>query len=778
MANKSFGKNLLRVSCMLIAAIMLVTAMFTGIASAESAEEDFGSGNTIKISNYKAVQCGQNVILEAGKTYLYSYYYSGPKSVGAVLYYGDGTDANPIEAIHTAYDQDYRRITCKFVAPAAATPAGEEGKVKIYLGFQIPSADTYYIYYPCVYAVDDATKTNLFSDYLITGRYSLTAAEGGTSNWYKPYDAAIIGYRASRPTLDSVGGLDLFKRTDAERHVLKLEAGIGGMPYFGQRVLLEPGKTYIYSNCYLPGTEPYLKACYPDETELSSHLIYDNDWHRKGLKFTVPEDATLEDDGRVLIFVGFRGFKSSTPLYYYNFELYDVELPEFNLLKDCVLEGADFEVKSDTWKTPSGNYLNSNYSEVTLESIGGIDTFKKTDADRNVIKLAANSSASKGFFGQKIALEGGKTYVFSNYYTGTENGHVFRKDDGSYEDVSADITNIDNDCYKITSVFTVPSDMVSDENGNKPFWIGIQCGNIGIGTETYYYDLKLYEINNPEVNLLADADLVAGGTGFDTGIWKKPSSSLQSGYFSKTNLKDVGGMVIFTKTDAERHVLKLAANTSGMPFFGQRVLLEPGKTYVFSNYFLSETSANQLACYPGKQDTPLDGEITTDKKYSKQSLKFTVPTDAETDDDGKVLVFVGFRGNYDSEPLYYYDLKLYDVNNPELNLLKDAALLGADFEVKSDTWKTPGGGYVNTGTSPKWTEVSLEDIGGISAFLPFEVKCDCNLDGVVDIRDLIRMKKYSVGTIDTLPEGAGNLNYDNVIGGAADLILLRKELLK
>lgn len=774
MANKSFGKTLLRLSSMLIAVIMLVTTMFTGIASAEQAE-DFGTGNTIKITNYAWVQCGQNVVLEAGKTYLYSYYYSGPNSVGGVMYYGDGTGATAIEPIHMAYDQDYRKITYKFVAPETATPAGEEGKVKIYLGFQIPSADSYIIYYPCVYAADDATKTNLFYDYLITGKYSLTAAEGGTSNWYKPYNDAVIGYRASRPNLSSEGGLDIFKKTDAERHVLKLEAGVSGMPYFGQRISLEPGKTYIYSNCYLPGTEPYLQVCYPDATALSSQVIYDNDWWRQGLKFTVPADAPVEEDGKALIFIGFRGHNSSTPLYYYDFKLYDVELPEFNLLKDNVLEGGDFEVKADTWKTPGGSYVNSNYSEVTLESVGGIDTFKKTDADRNVIKLAVDSKASLGFFGQKIALEGGKTYVFSNYYTGTENAHVIRKDDGSYTNVTPDITNIDNDCYKITSVFTVPSDMISDENGNKPLWIGMQCGNYGRGTETYYYDLKLYEINNPEVNLLEDADLADGGTDFNS-IWKKPSSALEAGYFSKTNLEAVGGMDIFKKTDAERHVLKLTPETSGQPYFGQRVSLTPGKTYVYSNYYLSGIPANQQVCFPDL--TQIDTEIISDNTYSKQGVKFTVPADASVDENGKVLIFVGFRGNYSSDPIYYYDLRLYEVNNPELNLLNDAALLGADFEVKADTWKTPGNNYVNPNGVVNYSEVTLESIGGISAFLPYEVKCDLTLDEIVDIRDLVRMKKFGVGSIDALPDGTGNLNCDTVIGGADDLILLRKEILK
>lgn len=618
MAKKSFGKNLLRLSSMLIAVIMLVTMMFTGVVSAEQAE-DFGTGNTIQITGYAWVQCGQNVVLEAGKTYMYSYYHEGPKSVGGVMYYGDGTGTTVVEKIATYVDQDVKKVTYKFVAPAEATPAEEEGKVKIYLGFQIPSADTYHIYYPCVYAVDDATKTNLFYDYLITGKYSVANKDGGNDgkvNWYKPYDDAVIGYRATKPN---------------------------------------------------------------------------------------------------------------------------------------------------------------------LESLGGVDIFNKTDAERNVIALAAGSAMSKAFFGQKIALEGGKTYVFSNYYSGTENAHVFRKDDGSYSNVYADVTNLDSNWRKVTSIFTVPTDMIEDENGKKPFWVGLQCASTS--ATDYFYGLKLYDIENPEINLLQDADLAANDTGFDA-IWRKPSTALEAGYYTKTTLAAVGGMDIFKKADAERHVLKLTPNMSGMPYFGQRVLLEPGKTYEYSNYFLSHFPANQEVWYidvqpEGESKTQLTTEVVSyEGSLSKQGIKFTVPADASVNENGKVVIYVGFRGNLSETPLYYFDLKLNDVTNPELNLLADADLSGADFEVKADTWKTPSGNYINTAASVKYSEVTLESIGGMNAFLPYEVKCDLTGDEIVDIRDLVRMKRYSVGAVETLLEGTGDLDCDTEFAGSGDMVLLRKEILK
>jgi len=63
-------------------------------------------------------------------------------------------------------------------------------------------------------------------------------------------------------------------------------------------------------------------------------------------------------------------------------------------------------------------------------------------------------------------------------------------------------------------------------------------------------------------------------------------------------------------------------------------------------------------------------------------------------------------------------------------------------------------------------------------FISFAKKCDVTLDEKIDIRDLVRMKKFSVGTIDSLPEFRGDLNCDLTYADAADLIVLRKEILK
>lgn len=619
MAKKSFGKNLLRLSSMLIAVIMLVTMMFTGVVSAEQAE-DFGTGNTICITNYAWVPCGQNVVLEAGKTYMYSYYYAGLKTPKTLMYDGDGTGAITITPIDTIHDPEYKKVTYKFVAPADATPAEEEGKVIIYLGFQIPSADTYYFYYPCVYAVDDATKTNLFNDYLITGKYAVVNKDGGNDgkvNWYRPDGNIVSSFKISKPNLESLGGLDIFKRTDAERYAIQLN----------------PGMTTSYS--------------------------------------------------------------------------------------------------SNAW------------------------------------------------IGQHLMLEEGKQYVVSTCYTSDSFSHAIRKT-GTWDTLDNDIITYDNEAHRMTSVFTVPD--YDDANGKVSMYVGIQCYTVS--NEEYFYDFKLYDPENPEINLFADAGLFNSDSAIDA-VWTHPSTTgLKSGFFNKVTLETAGGAKAFEKTDADRHVLKLTPNMSGMPYFGQRVLLEPGETYEFSNYFLSHFPANQEVWYidvqpEGESKTQLTTEtVSYEGSFSKQGVKFTVPADASVDENGKVVIYVGFRGNLSETPLYYYDLMLYDVKMPGVNLLADPILTGAEFEVKADTWKTPSGNYINTAAGVKYSEVTLESIGGMNAFLPYEVKCDLTGDKIVDIRDLVRMKRYSVGAVETLLEGTGDLDCDTEFAGSGDMVLLRKEILK
>ena len=66
-------------------------------------------------------------------------------------------------------------------------------------------------------------------------------------------------------------------------------------------------------------------------------------------------------------------------------------------------------------------------------------------------------------------------------------------------------------------------------------------------------------------------------------------------------------------------------------------------------------------------------------------------------------------------------------------------------------------------------EIRVPDIFG-NAYVEFDI----NADGAFDIRDLVRLKKYSAGIPVTV-----NLNFANGASGSAELLVsMRKELLK
>lgn len=770
---KSFGKSSLRLSSMFLAVLMLVSTMFTGITTTAASAETFG-GNTIKVAdNAAGAELGQIVELEAGKTYVFSYYFSGPSFATGLILDGDGAGNTTFTATRTIYDEVYNKVTYEFVAPANATAAEEDGKVKIYLGMYVPTKNIYYFYHPSVYAADDATKTNLFYDYEFMGKYAIEGSDGVSPNWYRKY-SGVLGYRFTKWSVGALGGLDFFKKTEDEICTIKLSANSNSSyAFFGQHVELEAGKTYILSNCYTDDNLGFRVRYTDSETNgtvdisTADTINYDNDYFRKNVTFTVPTTAVVDENGKTSAWVGIQCWKRTYEVYYYDFKLYDIENPQVNLFKDYALleNGSNL---TNVWCRPSGKLYTGYYYRATLTEAGGINGFKKTDADRYVIKLEAGKESKNTYIGQHVELEAGKTYFVSTCYTGDNFGHAFRKT-GTYTTLPNIGSSYDNDAFRKTTAFTVPIDEGETEGTKKSMWVGVAC--YSVSEPIYLYDFRLYAPENPEINLYNDYALLNNGASIDS-VWCHPSKALVSDCFSKVRPSEAGGTEVFYKTDADRKVLKLEANTTGQPYFGQFISLEAGKTYVFSNYYLPGAEAIQKICYSGTNE--LETEIISDKDYSKQGVKFTVPADAPDDGNGKKKIWVGFRGQNLEYPIYYYDLKLYDVELPQINLLADSNLYSGGGAVHYNTWKTPS----NNATSAAFSLITLEDIGGIEYFMAFSKKCDVTLDEKIDIRDLVRLKKFSVGTVETLPENRGDLNGDFTTGNAADLILLKKEIIK
>ena len=185
----------------------------------------------------------------------------------------------------------------------------------------------------------------------------------------------------SKVSLDSIGGMDYFKIIEQYSNVLRLEPNTTGMPFFGQFVSLDPTKDYAFTYYYTSGISCNAMALFANtETSVSDfETTYDHEWSKVKMEFSIPENAP--DDtvniGNKLLWVGLRGVKSETALYYYGFNLYEVNNPEENLLKDSNLLQNGLGIDRSLWKSPYSTAIKSSFSEVSLESIGGVDYFKR-----------------------------------------------------------------------------------------------------------------------------------------------------------------------------------------------------------------------------------------------------------------------------------------------------------------------------------------------------------------------------------------------------------------
>ena len=571
----------------------------------------------------------------------------------------------------------------------------------------------------------------------------------------------------------------------------------------GQDVILEAGKTYYYSYFYMDVTSKnssargyFLTGVIKDGNGTDggdvtpTHTTYDEEYNKVTYEFTAPADATKAPDqeGKVIMYLGISIPKSGYVFYFYSPCVYAADdESKTNLFEDASFTGYTLNKGTEhgTWYKPYSEQRSLNapdicYSRASLEDIGGLDYFKKSDYERYAVMLAPDTTGMP-YFGQFVELEVGKTYVYSNYYT-APNMYLYQHyydnyDNKDLKDVEGAVTNLDSEWSKQTTVITVPSNEEYGYSEKRPIYIGFR--GYKYAEPVYYYDFRLYDVENPEINLLNDPALYSGGAvDFDKNVWKSPyyNTNLNTSY-SKVSLGEIGGKDIFKRADSERYLLKLDPANTGGPFFGQFITLDSGKKYTYSNYFSPDTQAYQEA-YTVNPDfsgdpTPIASESALDPDWSKQSITFTVPED----ESGHKLVWVGFRGAKGDAPFYYYDFELYEEGKPYLNLLSDRYLMDNGAAINSDVWKSPYNTKLKTFYS-KVTLESINNIGGLNYFMAYSKKCDVTEDGVVDIRDMVRMKRYSVGSIEVLPNYRGDLDADGTVGGASDFVALKKELLK
>ena len=714
-----FQNKMQRVVSILVAVSILLSALLVGVTptlfSVKAEDEDNTYVLKVAPNSTGMPFFGQWVSLQVGKTYVYSNCYL-PDTEPYQYIYKDISDGQ-ITDYEVITDKDWWRQGLKFTVPSdAMDDPNNVGNKLVWVGFRGHKSGKPLYYYDFKLCDVEQPDVNLLKDADLTSN----GANLDKTVWISPYNTAIKN-TLSKATLKEAGGMDTFKKAAEEEYVIKLEPNTTGMPVFGQNVSLEKGKTYIFSNYFLPATEPNQWICHGGNIDapITYQKIDDIEWSKQGAKFTVPEDAPDDPNvsGNKLVWVGFRGHKAANPLYFYGLDLHDIENPNVNLLKDADLSGGNTQIKADTWKTPTGNYLSNKYSKVTLSSIGGIETFRKAiSSEPMALKLEPNSTGMP-WFGQWVTLERGKTYIFSNcYLPGTDVYHriYYKHSDGNYDlsDLEGDII-YDSLWSRYCTKFTVPADAPDNGGGKTLIWVGFR----GYKTDKplYFYDFDLYDIEKPNVNLLVDGDLLVNGTVLNKTTWQTPGGEVKSTY-SKVTLASIGGEDIFKIVQPKGALaLKLEAGTSGMPWFGQWVEVEKGKTYTFSNCYLLGTDLYHRIYYKNAEgsydNSDIAGETVYDIEWSRQYTTFTVPANAPTEENGKTIIWVGMRGYKADKPLYYYDFKLYDVENSEVNLLKDYTFEDSGWNFNKGIWVSPYGAL-----NKAYSKVELEAIGGVDIF--------------------------------------------------------------
>lgn len=346
-----------------------------------------GSGEYVLVSNGKNdAYMTQEVSLEIGKNYYFSYYYreSTAKSY-AIIKNRDAFAKGNIPIIGLTEDSEYYKVTVEFTVPEDAdADAMKPGNAFLNLGIRATKNKTQYYYDFKVWAADDAEEKNLFVDgnfkYLgykwkqkyweesdIYSKTALSGIEGGI-NYFK------------LPTIED------FKKGDGTKYAIKTDGQKN--PFFFQRVSLDPNKIYSFSFYHVNkiSQEVYSgearlfkqlrdKSNLPDDNIVS--IIDDREWNKTTttfMPFKLTDEDVMEDPdkpGNVLMYVGVRCWEEV--MYYYGFELYDTDDPnQENMLLDL-----DFNYMGLTWIQMYWTEAD-RFMKIPVESLErGVEYFKK-----------------------------------------------------------------------------------------------------------------------------------------------------------------------------------------------------------------------------------------------------------------------------------------------------------------------------------------------------------------------------------------------------------------
>ncbi len=362
-----------------LAMALVITAsfVFPATLSAEEAPStttDDGQVMAIKLGDVRDAAFGQTVWLKPDTEYTFSYKYSHWQAdTERLLYYTSATGGTAYSTISTAYDGTYNMKTIKFKTVTADTTGVtvDAGLIKSYIGidFYLQGSSTVgwstkdiYKNNEVVYGdfiLNEGSNTeNLFSDLLITSMQTATNDTAVWGNEDRTNGSQISAQRFSRYKIDGKYPTVEFFRAAPMDSAVKFKKTINYSRPFAQTVTFEANTQYIFS--YYHSGVPANGICLENKsnTEVTATMsdVY-NEYGKYNRTYRIINIGPATDNYEtVTADVGITYRANNTAMlnqYYGGFTLYKASDPNrTNLLKDPkLLDIAGSAVKTNSWHT-------------------------------------------------------------------------------------------------------------------------------------------------------------------------------------------------------------------------------------------------------------------------------------------------------------------------------------------------------------------------------------------------------------------------------------------
>lgn len=476
--------------------------------------------------------------------------------------------------------------------------------------------------------------------------------------------AGVSYIRTSAVTATTVS-IDKFEYTTTDNVTGKyyIEEGTTGSKTFGQLVVLDPTKKYIFAayakdNGLRNGEDVNaLWIEYFNNSSSSTRVLTS----RANLKSTrdpeVAEDAGIDyneyftvfydefnlaacsdkktesgNNNKTRVIVGFRyDGSTATAGMFTHFMLYAADDPN----KTNLLVNPDFKMGLYAWNDSAASYMNytqhkesdgvaaNGFAKLKSISDDDYDTLFKNKSYTGPIVpvkdyMVKNTGVdNNGKFGQVIELDSNKEYVYSvNYKYVTQNGSKpsiwYKNNDGEYE-LFEDYTFIMEEMTETKIIHHFRPDASNiKKNGEKvEVLVGYSSGSAG--AEAYYANFALYlKEDTTKTNLFKNYNFKSGLKGWTASCYDgfaaiedETVMATENGCAELVELKSEDYFVRSSVTDG-----KIVIHNNGDKGYGKVgniVYLKPGKTYV---YGVSYKYINQNSCKPFLQYNNANGAMT------------------------------------------------------------------------------------------------------------------------------------------------------------------------